>query len=172
MSCIATASDLPMHCVPCNSKRSHAGDHSLENKVRLHLLILYKLLNGPLRPLEAYTVTAVPVSLPHDRDRAHVCRPCQAPRGHEHAPSLPLQRCQHVPCDVNCTCRGPVLKARKRLGAPPPGLAGGEALGIPTGCCTSGLAGGETLGGSTFGAPARPRRAGLDTGEALGGMGS
>lgn len=71
-----------------------------------------------------------------------------------------------MPCRVHRTCRGPVLKARKHLGAPPPGLAGGVALGVPKGCCTSGLAGGETLGGESLCAPARLRKPGLDRGEA------
>ena len=86
--------------------------------------------------------------------------------------ALPLKICQHMTCHMCRTCRGPVLKARKRLGAQPPGLAGGEALGVPTGCCSSGLAGGETLGGGTLCAPPRPRKPWLAAGEATGRDGS
>ena len=66
-----------------------------------------------------------------------------------------------MPCDVCRTCRGPVLKARKRLGEPPPGLSGGEALGGPTSCCASGLAGGDIWG---------CRRLGMDVGGAMGSL--
>ena len=86
-------------------------------------------------------------------------------------PLLLLKACQHMPRHTCRTCRGPVLKARKRFCAPPPGLAGGEALDVPTGCCSSGLAGGETLGGEGLCAPAGPRKPGLAAGEGTGGGG-